>query len=119
MSCSNEQRYLLRPIQYRPELRTVPHITTLPMFITYFSTAQTGGIVAWTHREGNGGAPMPVRVRVVNRKRTDLSHEMRKAINQKLCSSSWLGCGGSIDSSVRLLLGHTRFVSLRPSTSVE
>ncbi len=77
------------------------------------TTAQTGGVISWTSRPGY--SPVPVRVRVVNGKRTDLAEEMRTALNKKLCSSWWGRCG-PIDPSIRLLIGHTRFATSSKAT---
>jgi hypothetical protein len=83
--------------------------------ITMMRGAQTGGVVAWTSPNGGGDdqknkAPTPVRVRVVNGKRTDLSELLRKALNRKICS------GKRIDPSIKCLLGHTRFATSSKAT---
>ncbi|KAL3922859.1 MAG: hypothetical protein SGILL_001978 [Bacillariaceae sp.] len=75
--------------------------------ITMMRGAQTGGVLAWS---GNDGAN-PIRVRVVNGKRSDLSEKLRKALNHKICSNR-----NRIDPSIRVLLGHTRFATSSKST---
>jgi hypothetical protein len=85
--------------------------------ITMMRGAQTGGVVTWTssstrdnHAQKNK-EPTPVRVRVVNGKRTDLSDLLRKALNRKVCSRN-----NKIDPSIRCLLGHTRFATSSKAT---
>ena len=77
--------------------------------ITMMRGAQTGGVVTWT-RSKKGGEPTPIRCRVVNGKRTDLSEQIRKLLNRKVCS------GGRINPSIQCLLGHTRFATSSKAT---
>ncbi|KAL3915701.1 MAG: hypothetical protein SGILL_005522, partial [Bacillariaceae sp.] len=81
--------------------------------VTMMRGAQTGGVVTWTHDTSNMKAsPTPVRVRVVNGKRTELSPLLRQALEKKICSFPTR----KIDPSVQALLGHTRFATSSKAT---
>lgn len=81
--------------------------------ITMMRGAQTGGVITWTSSNGKAASSKdltPIRVRVVNGKRTDLSEQLRKQLNKKVCS------GGRINPSIRCLMGHTRFATSSKAT---
>lgn len=86
--------------------------------ITMMRGAQTGGVVTWVDknkgemRKNPSRQWTPIRVRVVNGKRTDLSVELRKAINQQICTNA----GNQLDTSIRCLMGHTRFATSSKAT---
>lgn len=77
--------------------------------VTMMRGAQTGGVVTWVNNKDGGGA-QPIRSRVVNGKRTDLSQEIRKKLDLEICS------GGKLQPSIRCLMGHTRFATTSKAT---
>ena len=85
--------------------------------VTMMRGAQTGGVITWIHRGSTkGGAGIAnnkgIRCRVVNGKRTDLSKKLRAKLDSDICTTD----GGSIESSVRCMLGHTRFATTSKAT---
>jgi hypothetical protein len=81
--------------------------------ITMMRGAQTGGVITWTSSSRRAASTKditPIRVRVVNGKRTDLSEQLRKDLNKKICSSK------RINPSIRCLMGHTRFATSSKAT---
>ena len=83
--------------------------------VTMMRGAQTGGVISWIHRGSTKGGianNKGIRCRVVNGKRTDLSKKLRAKLNNDICTTN----GGSIESSIRLMLGHTRFATTSKAT---
>ena len=78
--------------------------------VTMMRGAQTGGVVTWVY-DKRTNSQRAIRSRVVNKKRTDLSQEIRRLLNKDLVRS-----GGKIDPSVKLMLGHTRFATTSKAT---
>ena len=109
--CGNFGILLLNPAWQQGEIAsTALDLLQKMIEVTMIRGAQSGGVVFWNNSRNKTKSNQAILTRVVAGKRTNLSKDLRKQVQQRLPSV------GSSAAPIQAFMGHTRFATSSKAT---
>jgi len=108
--CGNFGILLLNPVWQKKIATTALELLEKMIEVTMVRGAQSGGVLVWNSSHDKTNSNQAILTRVVAGKRTDLSKDLRKRVQQLL---------PSVDSNIapiQAFMGHTRFATSSKAT---